>query len=174
MKKPVPTKSAQSRRRPAPRRAPVRRRKASGSIGQQLALMVFCIGLLAIALPTALLLAFALLPLCCAFITDRSAGRSATICVGSLNFAGTWPFLLLLWTHGHTVTNAMEIMLDPYSWLVIYCAAAVGWLLYLSFPSLVSASMSLFAGHRLAQLRQQQKHLIAEWGNEVSGGRRGS
>lgn len=137
---------------------------------QQLVLVGLCVLLLFAALPTALLLAFAMLPTFCALAIDRSPIRSGTICVGSLNLAGVWPFLLMLWTRGHSVINATQIMVDPYAWLVIYSAAAVGWLLYMSFPSMVSAGMALFAGRRLVQLRQKQKQLIAEWGNEVTAG----
>jgi hypothetical protein len=124
--------------------------------------------LLAAALPTALMLTLALLPTVVAMITDRSEARSATISIGALNLAGTWPFLLKLWTTGHTVVNAMQIILSPIVWLIIYAAAGVGWLLYVSFPALVSACMAIFAGRQLAQLRARQKQLIEEWGPEVA------
>jgi hypothetical protein len=114
------------------------------------------------------MLALALMPAFVAMITDRSEARSATISIGALNLAGTWPFLLKLWTSGHTVVNAMEIILNPTAWLVIYAAAGVGWLLYVSFPAMVAACMAVFAGRRLAQLRAQQKHLVEEWGPEVA------
>lgn len=127
----------------------------------------FCVLILAVALPTALILSFAMLPTFCALATDRSPGRSAVICVGSLNFAGTWPFLLGLWGRGHSVANAMQTMFDPYAWLVIYSAAAAGWMLYMLCPSLVAFIMSVSAVRRAALLRQQQKNLIAEWGEEV-------
>jgi hypothetical protein len=138
------------------------------SLGGHLLITALFVVLLAVALPTALLLALALLPAFVAVITDRSPARSATISVGALNLAGTWPFLLKLWTTGHTVVHAMEIIVQPAAWLVIYASAAVGWLLYLSFPALVSACMSIFAGRRMAQLRAQQKKLVEEWGPEVA------
>lgn len=151
--------------RAAPRRGPARK---PVPIKHQLLLTTVCVVLLAAALPTALMLSIALLPAICAFIIDRSPGRYATISVGMLNVAGTWPFLLKLWTTGHSAVNAMKIVLDPFAWLIIYSAAAVGWLLYFSFPSCVSMCMSVFAGHRVTQLRQQQKKLIDEWGPEVA------
>jgi hypothetical protein len=148
--------------------APARKPRAAMPFRQQLFLTGFCVVLLAAALPTALMLSLALLPAVCAFVVDRTPGRYAAISVGALNLAGTWPFLLMLWTGGHTVMNAMTIILNPFAWLIIYSAAAVGWLLYLSFPSFVSVCMSVFAGHRVTQLRQQQKKLIEEWGPEVA------
>ncbi len=151
--------------RGAVRRGPARK---PVPIKHQLVLTTVCVALLAAALPTALMLAISLLPMICAFAIDRTPGRYATISVGMLNFAGTWPFLIKLWTSGHTVVNAMKIVLDPFAWLVIYSAAAVGWLLYFSFPSCVSLCMSMFAGHRITQLRQNQKKLIEEWGPEVA------
>ncbi len=137
-------------------------------LGTQILIAAFFALLLVAALPTALMLTLALLPAFVAMITDRSPMRSATISIGALNLAGTWPFLLKLWTTGHTVVNAMQIVLDPTVWLVIYAAAGVGWLLYVSFPALVSACMAIFAGRRLAQLRAQQQQLVEEWGPEVA------
>lgn len=137
-------------------------------LGTQLLIAAFCAVLLVTALPTALMLALALLPAVVAMVTDRSPARSATISLGAMNLAGTWPFLLKLWTTGHTVVNAMQIILDPTAWLVIYAAAGVGWLLYVSFPALVAACMAIFAGRRLTQLRVQQKQLVEEWGPEVA------
>ena len=149
-------------------RRPAAAARKSVPIKHQLLLTAVCVVLLAAALPTALMLSIALLPAICAFIVDRSEGRYASISVGMLNLAGTWPFLLKLWTSGHTVINSMKIVLDPFAWLIIYSAAAAGWLLYFTFPSCVSACMSVFAGHRVSQLRQQQKKLIEEWGPEVA------
>lgn len=178
-KKPLPPKATvvqarmaakRMKSKPAGARGPVRRGTARKTvpIKHQLLLTTVCVGLLAAALPTALMLFIALLPAICAFAIDRSPGRYATISVGMLNLAGTWPFLLKLWTSGHTVVNAMTLILDPFAWLVIYSAAALGWLLYFSFPSCVSLCMSVFSGHRISQLRQNQKKLIEEWGPEVA------
>lgn len=158
--KPAARSSRQRSGKPAARK--------SVPIKHQLLLTAVCVVLLAAALPTALMLSIALLPTICAFLVDRNQGRYAAISVGALNLAGTWPFLLKLWTTDHSVVNAMKIVVDPFAWLIIYCAAAAGWLLYFSFPSCVSVCMSVFAGHRGAQLRQQQKNLIEEWGPEVA------
>lgn len=146
----------------------VGRKHTSMPLSTQVLITGFFVVALAAALPTALMLAFALLPAFVALLTDRSPGRSATLCIGALNLAGTWPFLLRLWTGGHTVINAMQIILDAKAWLVIYSSAAVGWILYLAFPTLVAACMSMFAGHRVIQLRQQQKRLLEEWGPKVA------
>ncbi len=137
-------------------------------LSAQLLIAAILAVLLVVALPTALMLTLALLPAVVAMVTDRSPAHSATISIGALNLAGTWPFLLKLWTTGHTVVNAMQIILDPTAWLVIYAAAGVGWLLYVSFPALVAVCMAIFAGRRLAQLRAQQKQLVEEWGPEVA------
>jgi hypothetical protein len=156
------------------------RKVASGNSGAQAAarrrtplstqvlIAAFFAVLLVVALPTALMLTLALLPAGVAMVTDRSPARSGVISIGAMNLAGTWPFLLKLWTSGHTVVNAMKIILDPMAWLVIYAAAGVGWLLYVSFPALVAACMAIFAGRRLSQLRVRQKQLVEEWGPEVA------
>lgn len=165
-----PAKAASAGKKPANAAAPGRRAASGGqkSLAGQFLFTGAFVALLAAALPTALMLALALLPTLVAALTDRSPTRNATISIGALNVAGTWPFLLKLWTDGHTVVNAMQIIVNPAAWLVIYGAAAVGWLLYISFPALVAACMSVFAGHRMAQLRAQQKKLIEDWGPEVA------
>lgn len=147
--------------------APAAARRRTPLSTQVLSAAFFAV-LLVAALPTALMLALALLPAVVAMVTDRSPARSGMISIGAMNLAGTWPFLLKLWTSGHTVVNAMKIILDPTAWLVIYAAAGVGWLLYVSFPALVAACMAIFAGRRLTQLRARQKQLVEEWGPEVA------
>lgn len=165
----IPSRAAAKPGRPGTRYlGKVRKRRASMPIKQQLLLTGFCVALLAAALPTALLLSLALLPAICALLVDRGQGRYAALSVGALNIAGTWPFLLKLWSTGHSVANAMKIIMDPFAWLIIYSAAAVGWVVYLSFPSFVSVCMSFFSGHRLTQLRQHQKKLVDEWGPDVA------
>ncbi|HEY4134286.1 MAG TPA: hypothetical protein VGO34_03635 [Alphaproteobacteria bacterium] len=169
-------------RKPPPRvKAPVAKRKpalaakrkgAKGkkrpSLLRQLGLGFAIIAVFIAALPSAVLLCFALLPTMCAFMVDRLPQRYATRCVGALNFAGTWPYLLNLWRGGHTMVNAVQIMIDPTTWLVIYGAAAAGWLCFLSFPAVTWALMDLFAGRRIGHLRREQKKLIEEWGEDVA------
>jgi hypothetical protein len=138
------------------------------SLLRQLGLGIAIIALFVAALPSATLLCFAMLPTMCAFMIDSTAQRYATRCVGILNFAGCWPYLINLWTTGHDMVSAMQILLSPLPWLVIYGSAALGWLCFLSFPAVAWALMDVFAGRRIAHLRKEQRRLIEDWGDDVA------
>lgn len=163
-KKPASIKTAGGK--PAPRAAVKGRKRPS--LARQLGLGIAVIALIVAALPSAVLLCFGMLPTMCAFMIDRAPQRYATRCVGILNFAGCWPYLLNLWKDGHHMVGAMQILLDPLAWLVIYGSAAAGWLCYLSFPAVAWALMDVFAGRRIANLRKEQRRLIEDWGDEVA------
>jgi hypothetical protein len=145
-----------------------RSRAKQPSLLRQLSMGIAVIALLIAALPSAVLLCFGLMPTMCGFLIDRTPPRYATRCVGALNFAGCWPYLLNLWKDGHNMVNAVHILLDPTAWLVIYGSAAAGWLCYLSFPAVAWALMDVFAGRRIAHLRKEQRKLIGDWGDEVA------
>ena len=138
------------------------------SLLRQLSMGVVIIALFMAALPSAVLLCFGMLPTMCVFLIDRAPQRYATRCVGALNFAACWPFLLNLWKEGHSMVAAMHTLLEPLSWLVIYGSAAAGWLCYLSFPAVAWALMDVFAGRRIAHLRKEQRKLIEDWGDDVA------
>ena len=150
------------------RRAAIRPSAKRPSLMRQLSMGIAIIGLFVAALPSATLLCLGLLPTMCAFLIDRMPQRYATRCVGMLNFAGCWPYLLNLWKSGHDMVGAMQILLDPVAWLLIYGSAAAGWLCYLSFPAVAWALMDVFAGRRIAHLRKTQRKLIEAWGDDVA------
>lgn len=138
------------------------------SLLRQLSMGVVIIALFIAALPSAILLCFGMLPTMCAYLIDRLPQRYATRCVGALNFAGCWPYLLNLWKDGHNMIEAVHIMLEPLTWLVIYGSAAAGWLCFLSFPAVAWGLMDVFAGRRIAHLRKEQRKLIEDWGDDVT------
>lgn len=157
----APGAKASSSRRPLARRPGM-------SFLNQMIVAGFSLGLFAVSLPTALLLTFALLPALCACLVAHRQGYYLAISIGSLSFAGTWPFLLKLWLSGHSIANAMQIILNPNTWLIIYGAAALGWAMCQWFPLFVSSFMSMFSAHRVKDLQHKQKKIIDEWGDEVA------
>ena len=56
-------------------------------------------------------------------------------------------------------------MTDLYTWLLMYCAGAMGWLLFLGLPGAVAVFRSLNATRRIYFLHEKQKILINEWGD---------
>ncbi|MEQ8320838.1 MAG: acyl-CoA synthetase [Rhodospirillales bacterium] len=123
--------------------------------------------LLIVALPTVLLLGFGMLPAIVALIIDRTEERSATFCVGGLNFCGVFPYLMELWFEDHDLGQAMHILTDVFALAVMYGGACMGWMLYLSLPPVIASFIQVMSERRLQQLRKTQKQILDEWGDEV-------
>lgn len=136
------------------------------SLYQYLFFGAFIAGML-FALPTMLLLTLGLLPTLVAFVVDLHPRKYAARSVGFMNFTGTLPFLLALWTGAHDIVSAMKILTDVFAWLVIYSAAALGWLIYMGMPSVAGFIMQFHAGRRVNVLDARRKKLIQEWGENI-------
>lgn len=128
----------------------------------------FAVGLAIVSLSSMVLLFFAMLPTIVAFIVDRSPQRYATFCVGGMNFCGTFPSLMDLWGGAHTVNASFDILTDVFALIVIYGAAAFGWMVYMGVPPVVGAMLTVFAQRRIQGLKSVQRQLIAEWGEELA------
>lgn len=126
------------------------------------------VGLLIFALPTVFLFFFGMLPTFVAYIIDRTKEKYATFCVASMNFCGLYPYLMDLWLESHTIVAATKIMADVFALVIIYGAAALGWVIYTTVPPVVSSFLSVIAQQRVATLRLQQRKLIEEWGEAVA------
>jgi hypothetical protein len=125
------------------------------------------LGLLLLALPTTMVLAIGMAPTLGAFFADKTPGHYLTKCVAGMNFAGVIPSLYHLWITGHNLKTANVIVTDLNTWLLMYCAGAMGWLLFLGLPGAVAIFRSLNASRRIYVLREQQKLLINEWGDSI-------
>lgn len=135
------------------------------SMTKPLAIAIGGLGLLLLALPTTMVLAIGMAPTLGAFFADKTPGRYLTKCVAGMNFAGVIPSLYHLWITGHNLKTANGIVTDLYTWLLMYCAGAMGWLLFLGLPGAVAVFRALAAKRRIYVLREQQKTLINEWGD---------
>ena len=118
-------------------------------------------------LPTVIFLAFAMLPTVAAYIVDRNPDKYEWICVGGLNFAGSVPFLLQLWTGRHTVEAAAAQLTDVFTLMAVYGAAGVGWLMFMALPPVVGVFAQMKAQRRVTTLKATQQRLIQTWGPEV-------
>ena len=108
------------------------------------------------------------LPTIVARIIDRSESRMRFVCVGGLNLAGLSPYLMELWFGRHDLRHAADIILDPFTLLVIYGLSAIGWVLYNSTPPLVGAVLEMTSQRRMTTLREKQRSLVTEWGPEIT------
>lgn len=141
-----------------------------GNRGRSSLTWVLVVGtfLLVIASPTMIVLFFGMLPTLVAFIIDRSEQKSATFCVGSINFIGVFPYIMDLWIDNNTLDAAINNVTDLFAMLIMYSASAFGWLLFMAMPTVVASFVTVLQQRKVAQLRGQQKELMEEWGAEVA------
>lgn len=147
---------------------PPPRRKA-GRNSTSTAIVMAVMVILAVLLPTSCLVVPGMLPSLVALVTDRDREKAAAITVSALNAAGVTPYIVELWKQGHNFHAAFTILRDPTSLLVMYSAAAIGWLIYFIVPPLVGGFLVTRAQSRLKTLKENQNELKRIWGPEVAG-----
>jgi len=130
-------------------------------------LIVFAF-LLVLAGPTVVVFGLGMLPTLVAFFIDRTKQKSNSLCVGSINFIGVFPYIMDLWSGINDFNASLIIIGDIFNLLVMYSAAAFGWFLFLTMPSIISSFVIVLQQRKVAQLRGEQKDLIDEWGAEVA------
>jgi len=135
-------------------------------------LIAIVAGVAAFTLPTVLILGIGMLPTVAAMLTDRRKEKYATLCVGCMNFTGVIPFMIKLWTEDHSYENAFRVIADPFTWLVMYGAAAIGWAIYFVAPGIIGMFIGMRTEQRIQSLRRRQRDLVEEWGPGVAGGRK--
>ena len=138
----------------------------AGSSASTVMMLVFAalVVSLVAALPTVPIVLLGMIPTAVAFFVDRNPHKTAAIGVAGLNFAGVAPFVAVLWHQQNTLYHSIAILSDVYSWLAMYGAAALGWLLYLALPPIATTILSIFSAQRIASLEAQQAKLRDEWG----------
>jgi hypothetical protein len=162
--KPAPAKVSAKPEPAKPKPKPARR----GS--EALGLMVSCGAILflsVVALPVCVLLVVGMVPTIVAYIIDQTPRRTLTLTVGPLNLAGTVPYCFQLWFGVDTMHSLGLYMTSVWVWLVMYVAAAIGWLLHLGMPVIVHFLLERSLDRRKARLVQTQKKLRTEWGDDV-------
>lgn len=143
--------------------------KQKAKVGYGLQVLLLFVLLVAILfMPTTILLLFGMLPTVVAAVVDRGGGTRA-LTVGAMNLAGCVPFLLELWTMGHSSENSMALITDPRTIIVMYSAAAIGYMIDWALSGIVATLMIHRATARLEKIRDRQDYLVERWGREVTG-----
>ena len=141
--------------------------KKSGKMGMVTMIVVLCFAM-PFMMPTVLLLLAGLVPTYVALITDNDPEKSGAVSVGAMNFAGIVPFIIDLWSKGQTMSNALHILGDPNSWLVILGASAVGQLIVYTIPQALATLTLAQAESRVKAMRKNLELLKEGWGPEVA------
>ncbi len=124
--------------------------------------------LMLVSMASLVLVVFGMLPTFVAVLVDRSPQRFAFISVMAMNLAGVFPYLLDLWMGSNSMSVAIDSLTDVFSLFTMYGSAAVGWVLFIVTPPIVTTVMTFIAQRRVSILRANQKRLLAEWGNAVA------
>lgn len=143
------------------------RRRGGGGGAMFLLLLLAPAGLMM--MPTSVLVLAGLAPTFVAYLIDRDPEKSAALTVGAMNLCGVAPFVVRLWQQGHEMSVTLRMLADPGTWLVMFGAAAIGWLMYFFIPQIVAAVMSLRSQSKIKELEERRGMLVADWGAEVMG-----
>lgn len=128
-----------------------------------------CAGVAIVFLSTTVILAFGLIPTLVAILIDKTRERTAGMTVGMMNFAGCMPFLMDLWQSEGRLRDAYDILLDPFTLMIIWGGAAVGWIVYFNVPPIVSMFLIRRYETRVRDIDKRMQMLEEIWGEEVKG-----
>ncbi len=147
--------------------AKVKQKRKLGFKGQMI--MIFAVISAAVFLPTTALLFIGMLPTISAGLVGRTRRQTKMVTVGSMNLAGCMPFLLDLWSKGNSLDVSISIFSDSLAIVVMYSAAAVGYLIDWSVSGLVASLLYQKGLARQKAIKERQQELVARWGQEVTG-----
>jgi hypothetical protein len=125
-----------------------------------------------IMLPSAIVLAAAMVPTMVAWVIDPKGKRFLMATVGAMNFAGSLFFLVLLWADIPDLQHALHVLRNIYGWLIAYGAAAVGYGVHFMMPRATESIVRYRAASRLGKLEKHMKEMVDEWGAAVGEPRR--
>jgi hypothetical protein len=123
----------------------------------------------ALFLPTSMLLAIGMLPTAVMFVVDRTREKMRVLTVGAMNLAGCMPFVMDLWQHDHTIHTSLSYVSQPRTIVVMYFAAAIGYMIEWIVTALVASMAVQKAKARITAIEKRHAELQARWGNEVDG-----
>ncbi|HEX9463797.1 MAG TPA: hypothetical protein VGB82_14455 [Alphaproteobacteria bacterium] len=125
--------------------------------------------MVAIGLGSPTLLVFMIIgfaPTVAAGLIDRDPERHAAIAVGAMSLGAMIPMILGQLTARSG--SGYSVLSDPFAWLTVYGAAAIGWAVHTTVPVIVVMFSDMRAEWRRRELQKRQEELVEEWGDEVT------
>ena len=108
-----------------------------------------------------------MLPCIVAYYMDVTKHHYTFKTVFAANLAGMMPFITKIIVAGPSSAQLQEIMGNSTTWIMIYGAALIGWLLILVCPMLAQALVAGMHQTQFSRYDWLQKKLESEWGAEV-------
>lgn len=142
-------------------------KKKSGGKLRLYTFMALFIAMAPFMIPTIALAIVGLLPTLIALFTDRDPQYSGAIAVGSMNFAGVSPFIIDLLLHGQSMSYVINLLSEPFNWMVMYGAAGIGHLTVYAIPPMFTSFTVLSYQARIKTLKENMEKLQDSWGKDV-------
>lgn len=121
------------------------------------------------ALPTTIIFFIGMLPTVMSRFTNKGAKSTRVLTVGFMNFAACFPFWFQLMRKGHNFSNAVDIITDPLTIVIMYGGAVMGYMIEWALAGFVAGLMVSRGKARLEKIKEIQAELVDRWGPEVSG-----
>jgi hypothetical protein len=147
--------------------ATVRKTNArAGGRGGTLALVILAVAGLA-ALPFSMLMVPGMMPTAVAFFVDNRRGHYLARTVAATNLAGMVLPAMTLVTSGFGFMTSLQVLREPRNWLIMYGAAAMGWIIHAMMPPIAHVIIDMRAEQDKRRLLREAELLVAEWGDGV-------
>jgi hypothetical protein len=140
-----------------------------GGKGKMIVTGVIMLPVIAVLMPSCIVIAVNMVPTIVAYVVDRSYEKYLAITVGLLNVCGTVPAVAELWQRGQSYDAALSLASNPFHWAMAYGAAAIGWVVYLGLPPILGNYYAITSQARLHDHLHRQQILVQAWGEEVCG-----
>lgn len=106
----------------------------------------------------------AMLPSLIAFFLDKGKHKCASATICTFNLIGVLPYLVRLWKSQSIDSLAKLVIADINTWMIVYGAAVIGQLLYLSLPLLIVKLYEAKNQVKINRLEKKCQLLAEEWG----------
>lgn len=144
--------------------------KSTGKKGGGLfpAFLILGIGSLFV-LPATIVAVAGLIPTLATAITDKSRARSVTVAVGALNLTGVAYIVIQIFQKGMRLDYAIQLLQDPFNWLIMWGGAGIGLALLTLIPPIVAQVLTAISEFKLQKLKANQAEIRKIWGEDVKG-----
>jgi hypothetical protein len=117
--------------------------------------------------PTIIVLACGMIPSIIATFVNPPRIKGSVAAMTAFNLAGVIPVIGFLWERGHTIDQAMRLLLDVYMWLMMYGGAGVAAFMLWGVPMVVQAFYEVQARHMIGKMQKRRDKMIQEWGGQI-------
>lgn len=151
-----------------PNSAPMKSRKTESSSNMYIiAITLSAMGVSLVSLYSVILVMFGMLPGLIAMIIDQETKRYISKIVLTFNAAGLAPFIAKVLSSKGSSSIAIDMIIDPRTWLMIYLAASIGWIVYWAFPQIGIALNNMKTQIIIQKLNFEMDRLVEEWGDDI-------